>query len=162
MPNIRIKEYQNGVYATGKFVVLDDPRHNALFPGEVVEVSEDWVKTFDALFRRNMIELTIDAPTRPLLYRDPVEARLFDPRHKHKGESTIRAEAEQIKMILSQHQEQRKVLDKERSRADADELAEADAQAEREEQVTMRATRRESTKSTPSKPAYPPRRKGFL
>lgn len=162
MPNIRIKEYQNGVYATGKFIVLDDPRHNALFPGEVVEVSEEWVRTFDAIFRRNMIELTIDAPTRPLLYDDPVQARLFDPRHKHKGESTIRAEADQIKMILSQHQEQRKVLAEERSRADGDELAEADAQAAREEQVTMRATRPEAAKTKPATPAYPPRRKGFL
>lgn len=140
MPNIKIKEYQPGTFATGKCRLLDDERHNALFPEEIVEVSEQWCKAFLHLFKKNLLEFTIDAPTRPLLYESGAVARLHDPRHMHKGMSTILEEQEQIRRIMGQEASTRRVVDQEIQRVLDDEIARADAQREREDQVTLKAS----------------------
>lgn len=109
MARIKIKQLNERV-ATMGLHMGGDARRRKLQPGEVVEIPDDMVEDgevlIDVLFATNTIDLTRDAPTRPLDYASIAEAKLCSPTFKPNDPSEERESAkarERVAARLAEH-----------------------------------------------------------
>jgi hypothetical protein len=93
MPRIKIKQMEERVSTQGLHMGGDNKRRK-LEPGEVIDISEDFLlpdgrALLDVLWSTNKCEMTLDPVTRPLDYKNYREAKLCSPTFKPRGTSEI-------------------------------------------------------------------------
>lgn len=93
MPRVTIKHMDNLVATRG--LHLGGPRtRRKLFPGEVVEIPEDFMEAgrplIDILWETGKLEISLDPVNRPLEYENERIAQLTAPTFKPRGPDEVR------------------------------------------------------------------------
>lgn len=92
MPRIKVKQMEERVSTQGLHMGGNTQRRRKLEPGEVVEITEDFLlpdgrPLLDVLWKTGKCEMTLDPVTRPLDYENYREARLCSPSFIPRGTS---------------------------------------------------------------------------
>ena len=86
MPNIKIKQLDEKIATSGMHFGMGDATRK-LEPGEVVDLPEG--ELFDLIWATGKVDLTADPVTRPLTYKDYVEATLCSPSYRVRGDDDL-------------------------------------------------------------------------
>ena len=104
MERIKIKQLGERVSTMGLHMG-GDARRRKLEPGEVVEIPDDLMDEglplFEQLWQTGAVDLTRDAPTRPLDYDSIAEAKLCSPSFKPRDDSEHAAQEKALAAVAA-------------------------------------------------------------